>query len=243
MVRMLWSLLALVAGLAAAEPRPFVADYRMLRGSLHIADARFTLVAEPQGGWTLTSVSEPVGVFRLLTDDVIVETSRFALQGGALLPSSYVYEQRNSKKDRNERYQFDHAAGRVSGVSRGEAVALEVPAGTIDPLLLRLAVGIALGEQRLPAAYSVVERHKLRSYELARTPTETIKVPAGSYAVEGVSRVSEDGKKTTRFLYSAASGWLPVVMEHVERDEPTIRLELTRLARDPAAAAASGGAR
>jgi len=229
-----WTLLALLAGLAAAEPTPFVADYRMLRGSLHVADAQFRLAPSADRGWTLTSVSEPVGVFRLITDDVIVETSSFRDGGEGYVPLSYHYEQRNSSKDRDERYAFDWATGRVAGVARGESLAFEVPTGTLDPLLLRLAVGEALARGALPAAYTVVERRKLRSYELKRTEPATLKVPAGEFAVEGVVRVSEDGKKTTRFLYAPALGWTPVVMEHAEADKATIRLELTKLARDPA---------
>ena len=47
---------------------------------------------------------------------------------------------------------------------------------------------------------------------------------------------SEDGRKTTRLQYAQSLDWLPVVIEHSERDKPTYRLELVRVARPSAAA-------
>lgn len=225
------ALLALACAAAGAQPSPFVADYRVLRGSMHIADARIELGRDAEDGWTLRSTTEPVAFFRLITDDVVIETSTFRFGEAGPIPLHYHYEQRHSKKDRDERYAFDWAAGRVTGTVRGEQFELAVPRGTLDPLLLRIAVGDALARAALASSYAVVERGKLRDYAVARTPVSTVKVPAGEFEVEGVARVSEDGRKTTRLKYAPALDWLPVVIEHAELDKPTFRLELTRVIR------------
>ena len=225
------ALLALLGTAAVAAPAPFVADYRMLRGSLHIADARFELSRDAEDGWTLRSTTEAVGLLRLVTDDTVVETSTFRFGETGPIPLHYHYEQRNSKKDRDERYAFDWAKGLVTGTARGQKIELEVPKGTLDPLLLRIAVGDALARGVLPKSYAVVERSKLRDYAITRTKPGPLKVPLGTFEVQGVERVSEDGKKTTRLEFAAALDWLPVVIEHREKDKPTYRLELKKLSR------------
>ena len=225
-------LLALLCTAAGAGPAPFVAEYRVLRGSLHIADARMELSRDDEDGWTLRSVTEPVAFFRLITNEVVVETSTFRFGETGPIPLHYHYEQRNSKKDRDERYAFDWAGSRMIGTSRGKPVEMAVPRGTLDPLLLRIAVGDALAHGALAQVYSVVERSKLRNYSVARTALARVKLPAGEFEVQGVARVSEDGRKTTRLEYAPALDWLPVVIEQAEIDKPTYRLELTKVTRN-----------
>lgn len=223
--------LAFACSAAGAGPAPFVADYRVLRGSMHIADARIELNRDSEDGWTLRSTTEPVAIFRLITDDVIVETSTFRFGEAGPIPLHYHYEQRNSNKDRDERYAFDWAGGRVTGIARGQKVELAVARGTLDPLLLRIAAGDALARGALAKSYAVVERGRLRDYAVARMALSTIKVPAGEFEVEGVARVSPDGRKTTRLRYAPALNWLPVVIEHAEQDKPTYTLELKQVVR------------
>ncbi len=225
------ALLTLACAAAGAAPAPFVAEYQVLRGSMHIADARMELSRDDEDGWTLRSVTEPVAIFRLITDDIVVETSTFRFGETGPIPLHYHYEQRNSKKDRDERYAFDWAGGRVVGTARGQPVELAVPRGTLDPLLLRIAVGEALARGVLATSYAVVERSKLRDYAVKRTLTAKVKVPAGTFELQGVERVSEDGRKTTRLEYAPALDWLPVVIEHRETDKPTYRLELVKVVR------------
>ncbi len=224
-------IVTLLCAAAGAGPAPFVAEYQVLRGSMHIADARIELSRDDEDGWTLRSVTEPIAFFRLITDDIIVETSTFRFGETGPIPLHYHYEQRNSSKDRDERYAFDWAGGRAVGTARGQPVELAVPRGTLDPLLLRIAVGEALARGTLAQAYSVVERSKLHNYAVARTPLKRVKLPAGEFEVQGVARVSEDGRKTTRLEYAPELDWLPVVIEHSETDKPTYRLELTRVVR------------
>ena len=225
------ALLALVCAAASAQPSPFTADYRMLRGSMHIADARIELSRDAEDGWTLRSTTEPVAIFRLITDDIVVETSTFRFGETGPIPLHYHYEQRNSRKDRDERYAFDWAAGKATGTSRGQTLDLAVPRGTVDPLLMRIAVGDALARGVLAKDYSVLERGRLRNYAVTRTPPATLKTPAGTYELEGVERVSEDGRKTTKLEYAPALDWLPAVIEHREKDKATFRMELTKVAR------------
>lgn len=224
------AMLALLSAAAHAAPAPFVAEYKLMRNSMHVADSRFELSRDAEDGWTLTSTTEPVGLLAMLVDD-IVETSTFRFGESGPIPLHYRYEQRGSKKDRSERYAFDWAKGRVSGTARGQPVELEVPRGTLDPLLLRIAVGEALAADRLAKSYAVVERSKLRDYAVTRLAAGPVKVPAGTLQVEGVERVSEDGRKTTRLLFAPSLGWLPVVIEQAEKDKPTYRLELERSSR------------
>ena len=231
MRRILLALSITLATPALAALAPFAAEYRVARDDLHIADDRFTLTRDGADSWTLVSETKPYGLIALLRSDVITETSAFRFGADGAVPLSYKYLHTGTSKDRNAHYEFDWTAGRASGVFRGNPVDLAIPHGTLDPLLLRIAVGLDLGRDAIEPAYQVVERRALREYKLTQLPAVHVKVLAGEFDVVGVERVSEDGKKTTRFLYAPSLDWLPVLMEQREQDEATITLELSKLTR------------
>jgi len=211
----------------AIEPAPFTATYRMLRNSIIIAEARFQLARDGEDGWTFTSETKPAGLVALLRHDLIVEHSAFRL-GGDLrpIPLHYTYEHKGSDKDRDGRYAFDWQGQRVTGTFRGKPIDLPLARGTLDPLTLRLTVGLDLARGTLLDAYDVVERRQVHRYRLERLAPQRIRVPAGEVDVVGVVRRSEDGTKTTRFLYAPANNWTPAFMEQAETDGATYRLEL-----------------
>jgi len=231
---MLVALLAPSAAAAAPEAlvlAPFEANYRLQRDGMHIADARFVLARDGEDGWTFMSETRPVGLIALMFRDVIVEHSAFRLGAERPIPLHYRYEHRGSSKDRDGRYAFDWQKERVTGVFRGKPVDLALARGTLDPLTLRLTVGLDLSRGALLPSYSVVERRAIREHQLAATPAQKVRVPLGELEVVGVSRQSEDGAKTTRFLYAPSLGWAPVLMEQAEADEPTYKLELVTFTR------------
>lgn len=224
---------------AEAEPRPleqlapapvplvpFAAEFRMLRDGMHIADARFVLARDGEDGWTFMSETRPAGLVALLRSDVIVELSAFRMGAERPIPLHYRYEHRGSSKDRDGRYAFDWQREKLTGTFRGKPVDLPLQRGTLDPLTLRLAVGLDLARGTLLPSYAVVERRHLQQYELAALAPQRIRLPVGELDVVGVARTSDDGTKTTRFLYAPANNWAPAFMEQAETDEATYRLEL-----------------
>ena len=210
---------------------PFEAEYRMLRDGMHIADARFVLARDGEDGWTFMSETKPAGLVALLRSDVIVEHSAFRMGAERPIPLHYRYEHRGSNKDRDARYAYDWQSERVTGVFRGKPVDLPLQRGTLDPLTLRLAVGLDLARGALQPSYAVVERRHLRQYDLAALAPQRIRLPAGELDVVGVARSSDDGTKTTRFLFAPGNNWAPALMEQAETDEATYRLELTSFVR------------
>jgi hypothetical protein len=210
---------------------PFEATYSLERDGMHIADARFVLARDGEDGWTFMSETKPAGFIALLRSDVIIELSAFRMGAERPIPLHYRYEHHGSNKDRDARYAYDWQKERVTGTFRGKPVDLPLARGTLDPLTLRLTVGLDLARGALLSNYSVVERRTTREYRLTALPPQRIRVPFGELAVVGVSRQSEDGTKTTRFLYAPAEDWAPVLMEQSETDEATYRLELVSFRR------------
>ena len=225
----------LAAGVATAAPAPtptpFTANYQMLLGQLRIGETRLQLARDGEDGWKLSSQTHPAGIAALLRSGVLDESSSFRIGNDGPVPLSYSYQDHGSDKDLDVRHDYDWGAGRVRGVARGKPVELVLPHGALDPLLLRLVVGLDLQRDALPAEYSVVDRRKLNVYRLTRLPPSRIVVPAGSYEAVGVERISDDGARTTRFFYAPALGWLPLVMEQAEHDETGLRLELVNFHR------------
>ena len=209
-------------------PVPFAAEYRLMRDGMHIADAHFVLSRDDEDGWIFQSETKPAGVAALLLSDVIVERSSFRMGAEHPIPLSYRYEHRGSSKDHDAHYAFDWQREHIDGVYRGKPVDVALTRGTLDPLTLRLAVGLDLARGALPTEYSVIERRQVKQYLLTALTPLRIRVPAGEYDVQGVARASDDGTKTTRFLYAPALDWAPVLMEQSETDEATYRLELVK---------------
>lgn len=215
----------------AIGPVPFEATYKMVRDGSHIADARFVLAPDGEDGWTFSSHTSAVGLIALFYRDTIVEHSAFRMGSERPIPLSYRYEHRGSSKDRDARYGFDWQRERVTGAFRGKPVDLPLVRGMLDPLTLRLAVGYDLARGVVPASYSVVERRQVREYKLTALPPQRIRIEAGEFDVQGVVRSSDDGTKTTRFLYAPVLDWAPVLLEQSETDEATYRLELVKFTR------------
>lgn len=205
---------------------PFVAEYKLMRDGMHIANARFVLARDGEDGWNFSSETKPAGFVALLRSDVIIEHSAFRMGAERPIPLHYRYEHRGSNKDRDGRYAYDWQRERVTGMYRGKPVDLPLARGTLDPLTLRLAVGLDLARGSVQPVYAVVEKRQLREYALLPQPPQQIRVEAGELDVVGVARVSDDGTKTTRFLYAPANNWAPALMEQSETDEATYRLEL-----------------
>lgn len=210
---------------------PFEAEFRMLRDGMHIADARFVLARDGEDGWTFMSETRPAGLIALLRSDVIVEHSAFRMGAERPIPLHYRYEHRGSSKDRDGRYAYDWQREKVTGVFRGKPVDLPLARGTLDPLTLRLAVGLDLARGALQPSYAVVERRQLRRYDLTALAPQRLRLPAGELELVGVVRTSDDGAKTTRFLFAPANNWAPALLEQAEADEATYRLELVSFKR------------
>lgn len=222
---------AFAAPTPAAMLAPFEAKYRVMRDGMHIADATFTLARDGEDGWSFASVTRPVGFLALLRSDEIHERSDFRLGAERPIPLHSHYEHRGSSKDRDAHYTFDWQREKVTGTFRGKPVDLALARGTLDGLTLRLAVGLDLARGALAEVYPVVERRTTREYRLTALPAQRVRVAAGEFEVLGAARTSEDGTKTTRFLYAAQLNWAPVLMDQSETDEPTYRLELVSFTR------------
>lgn len=212
-------------------PEPFAADYKMVRNGTHIADAHFVLARDGEDGWTFSSQTAAAGVIALFYRDSILEHSAFRMGSERPIPLSYRYEHHGSSKDRDARYGFDWQRERIVGTFRGKPLDLPLVRGMLDPLTLRLAVGFDLARGVVPASYSVIERRRIHEYRLTALPPQRIRIAAGEFDVQGVVRSSEDGTKTTRFLYAPALNWAPVLLEQSETDEATYRLELVKFTR------------
>lgn len=217
------------AALAAPPetPVPFSADYAVYRGSLHLATSHFTLSQDGPHTYVYQSHTEAVGLLAMLRDDVITETSRFNVTDGQFRPISYHYEQTGGSTDKRASLLFNWADDTVESKYKGNEKTLKLKTGMLDRFMAQLVLAHDAGAGELKDQYVVVDKGKIKIYELHRGGEKTFDTPAGSFKAILVERI--DGKDKTQFWCAPELNYVPVVMEQVRDGKPNIRMELTQI--------------
>lgn len=220
---------ATAAGSVSADGPPipqFTAEYEVHHGSLHVANARFTL-DHRDGESVFRSVTKPRGLISVFRNDVITETSHFRFDNGLPQPRRYTYVHEGSSKDRNRETRFDWNDHTAVTEYRGETMKLDIPEPTFDRLSAQLAASLYLIADRVPDEIRIADRDELDRYKVIDRGTDTVKTPAGNFRTRHLIQKKDD--RTTVFQLAEKDWYLPVIMEKREPDEDTIRLELKSL--------------
>ena len=224
---MLGGLLLATAG-AATALEPYTARYELERGSLTVAEARYTLTRQDDGSLLFRSEATPRGLLaRLLAgDNRITETSRFRLGADrGIVPLAYEYRHEDGDEVETETVEFDWEEGIALAEAEGERARLEIPPGTLDRMVLQLAVRRDLGQGAGTLDYRLVDEDELKTYRFVIADRQRIRVPAGEFYTLRVERENEDGKQTV-FWCAPSLDYLPVRVEQRKPDDPTLRLSL-----------------
>ena len=93
-------------------------------------------------------------------------------------------------------------------------------------------------------AYPIADGGKLKRYRLFEAGREPLETKVGHFETIIIKRERRSGKRETRFWCAPALGFLPVKIEHKERDGTLIVLEIDEVsfpAPDEAPPASVGG--
>jgi len=200
--------------------------------------ARFTL--ESSGTvigstlWSLTAIdgsrlvyqseSTATGIFRLLRDDHIVERSEWRMQGDALRPYGYRYDRTGKKRRKRIEVAFDWRQGSARNTYKGKTWTMRVPTEAMDKLGYVLAMMYDLGTGKRELEYRIADGGKLKTYRLKAIGEEDIRTRIGSLNTLKVLRVRDDKRRRTTFWCAPRLRFLPVKVEHREKDGSVITL-------------------
>lgn len=209
---------------------PFEAIYDVRNGGSTIGEARMVLSRSGTDGFLYESTTRATGLLALFLKGDIVESSRWRDLPSGPRPDTYLYR-REGRPERGQSLQFDWQNGVVAGTQGGQPVRTTLPAGTLDRLLVQLALmrDLASGRERLE--YRVADGAQIKTYVFNVVGTEDVETPAGRYrTVKAVRLKDGDGSPAAYTFWCAPDlGYLPVRVDKGNGDEDGLKLHLRRV--------------
>jgi hypothetical protein len=208
----------------AATLQPMSATYSVVRDGKPIGDANYSLIANPDGSWTLRSQTRgSAGMAKLLGLDVR-EESTFRWVDGKPQGLHYDYKQDAAIKSKRREIDFDWRANQARVRDNGKNFTYAIPAGTIDRSTVAVALGQAIAAGARDTALPVAAKDHIEQQTFAARGEEKINVPAGSFNAVRVERTDVAGK--ARSWYAPSVTMLPLRVEQTQGDGSIIVMEL-----------------
>jgi hypothetical protein len=149
----------------SASITPFSVSYEVIFRGLNAGTASLTLQRENGARWRYESRNEARGLFRLAFPGEITQTSLFRIDNDLVIPLEYRADDGSESTDKDISLNFDHAAGKVTGVAERINVNLPIESGVQDPMSVQIAVIQALSLGQTPGRYAMVDKQEVKTYE------------------------------------------------------------------------------
>ena len=220
----------LLAGLAlvtfttavfAAAPTPFTATYQVFRDGEAMGQATITLKSLGNGEYEYSNQIKGTSGLAAMLGANSSDVTRFRWNNDA--PETETYNSKVSALKTKQRVmQVDWNSKQVS-VDEGKGPTNYAAApGMVDRNTMSLALGLALrnGNQSVTLPVGVKQRVEQQQFKV--TGTETVKVPAGSFQAERVTRADSD--KNFDAWYVPKQFLLPVKLAQSDGGDLTLQL-------------------
>jgi hypothetical protein len=208
----------------ALLPTQFTSVYTLKKGSITVGETTRSLRPLDDGRFVFESVTRPVGIARLLTSGQVVEHSEWRLRQYTIQPLHYSYFNSSSKKNRDERLEFDWTTRTITDTISGEPWQMPLQEGALDKLVYQLQIMLDLARNKTSLHYTIAGSGKLKTYEIEILGTETITTPLGKFETVRVRRVH--GKRRTTLWCARRLRYLPVRIEHRKAGESPVTATL-----------------
>ena len=208
-------LFALSFASAAAELKPFTANYEVVKFDLRLGDIKVKL--EPrENRFIYSKESRTRGLAALFRDEKVMEKSALLLSKKGLRVLDYDYRLARGNEIRENSFRFE-AADKVTGVYKNKPFSIQVPPGTLDRSSIELALMQDVGPDTRRLSYSVVEKDQLKTYDFQFQGEQTVETPAGSFRCYDYKVVRSSGKRSTTLCLAPTLNNLPVKITHNEK--------------------------
>ena len=200
------------------------ASYTVIRNGKAMGDASYTLAHNPDGSWTLQSVTKgSAGMAKLVGLDVR-EESTFRWNDGKPEGVRYDYKQDAAIKHKQRSIEFDWSSRQAHITDNGKHFSYAIEPGTIDRSTVAVQLGMLLAEGAHAATLNVAQKDHLEQQSFEARAEEEISVPAGNFKAVRMERTDASGK--ARSWYAPNVSMLPLRVEQVQGDGSTIVMEL-----------------
>ena len=216
---------------AAAEPAlvPYVIEYDVRYGSFSVGTSRTELSrAQAAGQWIIESKNDATGLARLVASGTISFHSTFELDGSAVRPLSYRFDDGTSRSSRDVTLDFDWRGGRVRGIAEDAAVDLALESALQDAASIVALVQARLRSGAEPGLIAMIEKDRVKQYRYTLLRREKLVTAIGTLDTV-VYRSARDGSgRETLTWYAPSLGYAAVQAEQLREGKRSFRTTVRR---------------
>lgn len=226
---------------------PHRAEYLLTRDGLPVATMTMKLELLPNGAYRYQSTTRPHGALALVSMALeivsgarITEESMGAIATGRFRPAHYRH-QRDNEDSRELTVTFNWDTGHATMDSENKPWSMTIPEGTLDKLVVLLALRNDLAAGILSPSYPVADGGKLKTYKYRMQGRQDITTPAGVWNSVELVRSKNDDPPDYRLWLAPDLSYLPIRVERNENGS-LFRMDLISvegLGADPPAAPAN----
>jgi hypothetical protein len=224
-VCLLAALLAPERGDAEPEaPYPlFVATYDVKLNGLRVGKADFRLVREGPDQYLYQQESVTTGVAAIFGTDSSAEQSHWRVTESGIQPLEYLSQREDGDDDDNAHLIFDWEKLRVKNIGAGTHWDIEMPEGTLDKMVLQLAMLIELREGATSFAHPVAIRGRIKTYRFELVGEDRTELGFGTYPTLKLERKDDDRDES--WIWSAPDlNYFPV--RFLKKKKAGLKVEL-----------------
>ena len=208
----------------------FSANYLIRLNGIQAGELKRSLVTQADTHRLFKSETQAKGVFAFFKPEKIVETSLWRMDNDTIAPQQYRYIRTGGKKDKIMALDFDWAAEQIHIDDKKQPWSLALEIGTLDKLVYQLALMSDLAAGQHQFNYRIADGGKIKQYKITEISHETITTPLGDIETIKLTRERNRPKDRKTTLWCAPSlQYLPVMLEHIEKDGTVFTASLRRL--------------
>jgi len=192
-------MLVFLSPAAATDSQPypeFTAVYDALINGVPMAKVSFSLHKQVNGDYVYQRKLESVGIASLFGKKVSIATSRWRFTNNWIQVLEFQSSNEDGDADDNLHLIFNWKTARVKNVSTADPWQTKMPEGTLDKLVMQLALLFELRDGSTEFQYPVAHQGRIKQYRFKQTGKEKIELPMGEYDTLIVERLDDDRDKT-----------------------------------------------
>lgn len=218
----------LAASAEQAYPE-FTAQYSIKTNGIKTATAVFTLARTEQGEYLYQQQAESAGLASVFSSAKSKQVSRWRFINGQIVVSEFSSKRKGGDDDDNATLVFDWESMRVRNIGAGEQWDIAMPEGTLDAMLMQLALSLDLMRGETVFEYPVAIRGRIKRFQFEQVAEEPVSVASGTYDAVKIQRMDDDKDKSwtwnvpelnyfpVRFLKEKKSGLtVDIILEKLE---------------------------
>jgi hypothetical protein len=205
-----------------SAPLPFAphfsAEYSLHALGLLIGKAHISLSLLGKERYLTETSGATAGVLAAIRKDKILLRSEWLYQDGGVRPLTYRHQRTRGKSAQEVEITFDWQNRVVHNGKQGKEWRIPLPQGALDGHIFPLALMQDLSQGKRVFEYTTVaDEGKLRTYRGEVVKKEPLDTALGSLQTLQIRRL-EDSKRQTRIWCAPLLSYLPVRIEHQEKD-------------------------